>query len=131
MTLKSTMAKVYEGFDTLSVAPAVANPAGIHPSGFKVLIRPDEVAEKIGSIILAPESTEKQKYATTKGTIIAIGAAAFTHITDAEWAGATPKAGDRVIYTKYGGMRVEGRDTLDGKDYLLVKGEDIHAIIED
>lgn len=106
------------------------NPSGIHPSGFKVLIRPDEVAEKIGSLYIPTETATKQEYATTKGTIIEVGGAAFTHITKEEWAGQAPKAGDRVIYTKYGGMRVEPADTIDGKLYLLVKGEDIHAIID-
>ena len=36
------------------------------------------------------------------------------------------KAGDKVIYSKYAGTEV----TLDGEDYIIVKQNDILAIVE-
>ncbi len=109
------------------------NTSGIHPSGFRVLIEPKALSDTFeGTSILRPDQVaEKQKYATTQGTIIEIGGAAFTHITEAEWDGEQPKPGDRVIFTKYGGMEIDAKDSADGKRYLLIKGEDVHAVIEE
>lgn len=106
----------------------IDNPSGIRPTEFKALIAPDEVADKIGSIFVPVEKMEKDKYATTDGTIIAISHLAFTYATDEEWAGQKPKPGDRVAYAKYAGARRKGRD---GKDYLLINDKDVVAIIEE
>ena len=36
------------------------------------------------------------------------------------------KAGDRVIYGKFGGNEVK----VDGEDYLLMRADDIYAVVE-
>lgn len=105
------------------------NPSGINPTEFKVLILPD-AAEEItkGGIIIPTEKVDKDKYATTDGTIIAVSHLAFTYATEAEWDGKKPKAGDRVAFAKYAGSRRKGKD---GLDYLLVNDKDIVATIEE
>lgn len=103
------------------------NPSGIRPTEFKVLIEPDAVEEKIGSIIVPDIVKDKEKYATTDGTIIAISHLAFSYATAEEWGDEKPKAGDRVAYAKYAGARRKGKD---GKDYLLVNDKDVVAVIE-
>ena len=101
------------------------NTSGITPLAFKVLILPDPVEEVTkGGIIIPIEKATKDEYATTRGTIVAVSGSAFSHVTDEEWGDDKPKPGDHVVYTRYAGFRCEGDD---GKDYLIVKGEDIHA----
>ncbi|MDB6036002.1 MAG: hypothetical protein JWM16_6340 [Verrucomicrobiales bacterium] len=104
------------------------NPSGILPTEFKVLILPDEVQEKIGSIYVPEETKAKEKYATTDGTIVAISHLAFTYASAEEWGDHKPKPGDRVAFAKYAGARRKGRD---GKDYLLVNDKDVLATIEE
>lgn len=107
------------------------NPSGIHPTEFKVLIEPKVASDKIGSIIIADVTVEKQKYATTEGRIVAVSHLAFSYATEREWDGKKPAPGNRVIFAKYAGLRVEAKDTRDGKDYLLVNDKDIVATLEE
>ena len=105
------------------------NTSGIVPTEFKVLILPKEVEEKTaGGIILAPQTTNAEKYATIEGAIVAISHLAFTYATEAEWDGRKPKPGQRVIFAKYAGVRHKAKD---GKEYLLVNDKDIVATVED
>lgn len=109
----------------------MTNATGIAPTEFKVLIAPKDVAEKIGSILLPESTKETEKYAQVEGTLIAASPLAFSYATPDEWAAAgaqKPKPGDRVLYAKYAGVRVKGRD---GKEYLLVNDKDLTATIED
>lgn len=109
----------------------MTNPSGITPDEFKVLIAPKEAAEKIGSLYIPEETKEKEKFAATEGVIVAVSPLAFLYVTEeerAQYNAPKRQVGDRVIYTKYGGVRVRGRD---GKDYLLIADKDIHATIEE
>jgi co-chaperonin GroES (HSP10) len=105
------------------------NTSGIIPTEFKVLILPKEVEEVTkGGIILAAQTTIAEKYATIEGTIIDLSHLAFTYATEDEWAGKKPKAGHRVIFAKYAGVRHKAKD---GKEYLLVNDKDIVATVSD
>lgn len=105
------------------------NTSGIVPTEFKVLILPKEVEEVTkGGIILAAQTTTAEKYATIEGTIVAISHLAFTYATEDEWGGKKPRAGQRVIFAKYAGVRHKAKD---GKEYLLVNDKDIVATVED
>ena len=128
MMMMNEPTKLSEWAAALPPGPLV-NESGIVPLEFKVLILPDPVEEVTkGGIIVPVEKVTRDEYATTAGTIIACSPAAFSHIDEDEWAGGTkPKAGDHVIFTKYAGFRHKGKD---GKDYLIVKDQDIHARIE-
>lgn len=108
------------------------NPTGIQPTEYKVLISPKD-AESVtkGGIIIPTSTQESEKYASVEGAIVAVSPLAFTYARQDEWddAGAVkPKAGDRVIYAKYAGVRVKGKD---GGEYLLVNDKDIVATVED
>ncbi len=105
------------------------NSSGIQPTEFKVLIDPKPVEEVTkGGIILATQTTDNEKYAQTEGTIVAISHLAFTYATPEEWGDKRPKPGDRVLYAKYAGLRVKGKD---GKDYILANDKDVCAVIEE
>lgn len=107
------------------------NETGIRPTEFKVLVAPKAIEEKIGSIIMPDQVKDQEKFAQVEGTIIAASPLAFSYATAAEWAAAgaeKPKPGQRVLYAKYAGVRVKGKD---GKEYLLVNDKDLTATIED
>ena len=96
-----------------------------------VLVATYVPSEKIGSIIVPVSEQEKQKWATTEGTLIAVSPLAFTYAKCDEWkdAGATPpKPGDRILFAKYAGTQVKGKD---GKEYVLANDKDVMAILTD
>lgn len=104
------------------------NPSGITPTEFKCLIEPKPVEEKRGSIIIPDSTKESEKYAQIEGRIIAVSHLAFSYATAEEWAGNKPKPGDLVLYAKYAGVRVKGKD---GKEYVLTNDKDVCALIEE
>lgn len=107
----------------------MTNTTGIHPTEYKVLIAPKSVEEVTkGGIILPTQTTDSEKYATVEGTVVALSHLAFTYATPNEWGEHKPKAGDGVIYAKYAGVRVKGKD---GREYLLINDKDVCATIEE
>lgn len=106
------------------------NASGITPTEFKVLIDPTPIEDRIGSILLPDMTKESEKFAQTKGKIVARSPHAFSYANPEEWAAVgaeKPKPGDIVIYAKYAGVRVKGKD---GKEYLIVNDKDICATVE-
>lgn len=102
------------------------NGPGIQPTEYRVLVLPKPVEEKIGSILLPDQVKEQNQFAQMEGTIVAASPLAFTYGEWPEGADA-PKVGDRVLFGKYSGAIVKGRD---GKDYRLVNDKDISAVLE-
>lgn len=100
------------------------NKAGIKPLEYNVLIKPDEVGEKMGSVFIPDDVRDKEQVASTTGTVIALSPAAFTYEEDMP----TVEEGDRVVFARYAGMKVDGTD---GKDYLMVKDKSICGILVD
>ncbi len=103
----------------------VSNPSGIRPVEFKVVILPKAVEEKIGSIIVPVEKQERDKYATMEGVIVAVSERSFSEADI--WGSNPPKAGDRVLFAKFAGLRRQGKD---GKDYLVCNDKDVVAVLE-
>lgn len=107
------------------------NPSGINPTEFKVLIDPTPIQAKIGSIFIPETTQDSEKFAQIKGRIVAVSPLAFIYASKEEWdaAGAEkPKPGDLILYAKYAGVRVKGKD---GKEYVLANDKDICALIEE
>lgn len=105
--------------------PRAINLSGIRPIEFNVLVKQKKVEEKIGSIILAEQTREREQAAAIEGEIVAISPLAFTY---EDWgAEEKPKIGQWCIFAKYAGMKVKGRD---GEEYLLVKDKDLAAVFE-
>ena len=104
--------------------------------GYRVLIKPEKVEEvtKGGIIVHASDYEKKREQAGVYiGEIAAIGESAWYDYTHKygkrvfeDWA----KAGDRVLYTRYGGRHVE-IPSQDGKeDYVVVNDGDVLLILE-
>lgn len=118
-------------FELSGYPPDQTNPSGISPTEFKVLILPKPVEEKKGSILLPEMTKEQDKWATMEGTLVAVSPLAFTYAKADEWRevnAAPPKPGDRVLFAKYAGVHVKGRD---GTDYVLCNDKDVMAVLTD
>ena len=90
------------------------------PLGDRVVLK-QEVAEETtkSGIVLAGQSKEKPQQAD----VVAVGPGG---IVDGKEVTMLVSVGDKVIYSKYAGTEVE----LDGVEYLVVKQNDILAVIK-
>lgn len=91
------------------------------PLGDKVVLKQLEAEETTKSgIVLPGQAQEKPQQAE----VIAVGPGG---IVDGKEVTMQVKVGDKVIYSKYAGTNVK----LDSEEYIIVKQNDIVAIVED
>ena len=92
----------------------------VKPLGDRVVIQASEGQEKTkGGIVLQDTAKEKPQ----EGKIVAVGTGKKTE--DGKIIPLSVKVGDKVLYGKYSGTEI----TVDGEEYLIVKEEDILAIV--
>lgn len=87
----------------------------IQPLSDRVLIEPTAAEQKTASGLYIPD-TAKEK--PQQGTVVAVGKGKKDHEM-------TVKVGDTVLYGKYSGTELK----LDGTDYLMMREDDILAIV--
>jgi chaperonin GroES len=93
----------------------------LKPLGDRVIIKQAEAEEKTASgIILTSNSKEKPQ----RGTVIAVGEGKTTD--DGTVIPVPVKAGNTVVYGRYGGQEI----TVDGEDYVILRADDIYAVVE-
>lgn len=92
----------------------------VKPLGDNVLIEPLESETKTTGGIVIPD-TAKEK--PQQGKVIAVGPG---RIEEGKHIKISVKEGDKVMYKKWGGNEIK----VGGKELLIVKEEDILAIIE-
>ena len=93
----------------------------IKPLGNHVLVEPAEEKEvKKGGIIIPDSAKEKP----TEAVVRAVGPGKREN--DGKVTPIEVKEGERVLMTKYGGTEVK----LDGKEYKLLRSDDILAVVE-
>ena len=91
------------------------------PLGDRVVIKNMEAEETTkGGIILTTAAKEKPQMAQ----VIAVGPGGNV---DGKEITMQVKVGEKVIYSKYAGTEVK----LDGEEYIILKQNDILAIVED
>ncbi|HAU88311.1 MAG TPA: co-chaperone GroES [Lachnospiraceae bacterium] len=91
------------------------------PLGDKVVLKQLEAEETTKSgIVLPGQAQEKPQQAE----VVAVGPGG---VVDGKEVTMQVKAGDKVIYQKYAGTNVK----LDGEEFIIVKQNDIVAIVED
>jgi co-chaperonin GroES (HSP10) len=96
----------------------------IKPCAYHVLVTPDEIADRVGSIFLSSQTREREKYSQIFGTIVAIGPTAWQGFDDGKpWA----EVGDRVAFAKYGGFVLEDPETKES--FRLLVDKDIIAVV--
>lgn len=87
----------------------------IQPLSDRVLVQPQEAETKTASGIFIPDSAKEKPQ---QGKVVAVGKGKKDHAM-------TVKPGDTVLYGKYAGTELK----LEGNDYLIMREEDILAII--
>jgi len=93
----------------------------IRPLHDRILVeREEEKAVKKGGIIIPDTAKEKP----LEGKIIAVGNGKVNE--DGKKVALDVKAHDRILFGKYSGSEVN----VDGQEYLIMKEEDVLAIIE-
>ncbi|ASA26089.1 co-chaperone GroES [Paenibacillus donghaensis] len=91
----------------------------IKPLGERVLVEASAAEETTSFGIVLPDSSKEKPQ---EGTVIAIGSGA---LKDGVRVPLEVKEGDRVLFSKYAGTEVK----YEGKEYLIMKESDIHAIL--
>jgi chaperonin GroES len=93
----------------------------VRPLHDRVIVhRLDEGEQKIGGIIIPDTAKEKPQ----QGQVIAAGSGKAKD--DGKRIPLDVKAGDRILFGKYSGQEI----TLDGEEYLIMKEDEVLAIIE-
>ncbi|MGH2786286.1 MAG: co-chaperone GroES [Actinomycetota bacterium] len=92
----------------------------IKPLEDRILVRPEEGEETTASGIVIPD-TAKEK--PQEGTVLAVGPGKRSDTGDL--IPMEVKAGDQVIYSKYGGTEIK----VEGEDLLILSARDVLAIL--
>ena len=93
----------------------------VRPLHDRILVkREDEEDAKHGSIIIPDSAKEKPQ----RGKVVAAGNGKVGD--DGKKIPLDVKAGDRILFGKYSGNEVK----IDNEDYLIMREEDVLAIIE-
>ena len=92
----------------------------MRPVGDRVVVKPAAKEEVTKSGIVIPD-TAKEK--PQEGTVIAVGSGRL--LDNGDRAPVDLREGDRVLFAKYGGTEFK----LDGEEYLVLKENDILAVI--
>lgn len=94
----------------------------LKPLGDRILIKPAPKEEKTTSgLYISSGAQEKPQ----RGEVIAVGAGKLDD--SGKRIPMDVKPGDQVFYGKYGGNEVK----INGEEFLLLRSDDIYAIIED
>ncbi|MCQ2010408.1 MAG: co-chaperone GroES [Sporolactobacillus sp.] len=93
----------------------------LKPLGDRIVIEPQEKEEQTASGIVLPDSAKEKPQ---EGRVIAVGAGKVSD--KGERIALDVKEGEKVIFSKYAGTEVK----YDGKSYLVVRQDDILAVID-
>jgi chaperonin GroES len=94
----------------------------IRPLHDRVVVRRmEEERTSAGGIVIPDSATEKP----AQGEILAVGKGKI--LENGEVRPLDVKVGDKVLFSKYGGTDVK----VDGEDLLVMREDDITAVIED
>ena len=94
----------------------------IKPLGDRIVVQPLEAEEVTKGGIILPETAKEKPH---EGKIIAVGRGKV--LDNGQIQALELKVGDRILYGKYSGNEIK---TKDGKDYLIMREEDVLAIVK-
>jgi chaperonin GroES len=92
----------------------------IRPLGERVLIEAIAKEETTASGIVLPDSAKEKPQ---EGKVVAVGSGT---LKDGVRIALEVREGDRVLFSKYAGTEIK----YEGKEYLIMKESEIHAIFE-
>lgn len=91
----------------------------LKPLGDRVIVKQAEAEETTASgIILTSKDQEKPQ----RGEVIAVGEGKYV---DGKLVPVPVEKGDVVVYGKYGGQDI----SVDGEDYLILRSDDLYAVV--
>lgn len=93
----------------------------IKPLGDKVVIRPVKIEEKTQSGIVLPGSAQEKPH---QGEVVAVGSGLLN--AEGIRVPLEVKAGDRVVYGKFGGTEVKFED----QEYIIIAEKDILVVLD-
>lgn len=100
--------------------PSTAKRQTLRPLGDKVVVKVVEQEEKTASGIYLPDTAKKKPQ---EGEVVAVGQGRV--LDNGERNKLTVKAGDRVLFSKYGGNEV----TIDGEEFTILDEDQIYAVL--
>jgi chaperonin GroES len=93
----------------------------VRPLQDRILVRRVEEVEKTRGGIIIPDAAKERPL---EGNVIAVGSGKRNE--DGTLVKLDVKAGDRVLFTKYGGTEIK----VDGVEHILLREDEILGIIE-
>src|SRR5437870_12232959 len=99
----------------------MAGKFSLKPLEDRIVVRPSEEEETTASGLVIPDTAKERPQ---EGEVIAVGPGRFNE-AGTERIPMDVKAGDKVIYSKYGGTEVK----IEGDDYLSLSARDVLAIV--
>lgn len=119
------------------------NNSGIYPLGDRVLVKPEAIGEKkdgetkIGSFIVPDQVVDQHSLAQSIGYVVALGNDCWVDRVEfnpdgsrkgySGFTGPQAKVGDRIVYAKFAGVKVPGKDS---PDYRIIRDKDVCAIVD-
>ena len=95
----------------------------LHPTDDHIVVEPATQETKTASGLYIPETSSKER--PQKGKVVAVGPGKLNE--DGKRMPMGVKAGDMVLFSKYGPTEVE----LDDKEILILNMSDVLAVIEE
>ena len=93
----------------------------LKPLGDRLVVKALQAQDKTKSGLVLPD-TAKEK--PQEGKVVAVGTGKM--LDDGSVKSLEVKSGDRVLYGKYSGTEV----TVQGEDYLILREEDVLAVVQ-
>ena len=93
----------------------------IRPLHDRIIVRRLEEEERTKGGIIIPDTAKEKPF---EGKVIAVGEGRIKK--DGSKIPLELKKNDRILFAKYGGTEVK----IDGEEYLMMKEEDVLAVIE-
>ena len=94
----------------------------LRPVGDHLIVKPLPKEETSASGIIIPDTVDKER--PERGEVIAVGPGRM--LENGQRSVMEAKVGDKVVFKKYAPDEFK----LDGVEYLVIKGDDVMAVIE-
>ena len=94
----------------------------VEPLEDRIVVKPSEEEETTASGLVIPDTAKERPQ---EGEVVAVGPGRFNEDGDAR-VPMDVKAGDKVIYSKYGGTEIK----FEGDEYLILSARDVLAIVK-
>lgn len=92
----------------------------LRPLHDRIIVEPAKAEETTSGGIILPDSAQEKPQ---RGTVLAVGPG--KSLDSGEKAPIDIKAGEVVLYGKYGGTEV----TVGGKDYVILRADDVLGVV--